>query len=85
MERRVTRSTSNTRRDPEETEGEYWGRVIDPSTIERGQAEAIRTVRHATSIYEVLIITSDLLKNHKLNWHSSSQWGNGSSKGPRLD
>ena len=49
MERRVTRSTSNTRRDPEETEGEYWGRVIDPSTIERGQAEAIRTVRRATS------------------------------------
>ena len=49
MERHVTRSTSNTRRDPEETEGEYWGRVIDPSTIERGQAEAIRMVRHATS------------------------------------
>ena len=49
MERRVTRSTSNTRRDPEETEGAYWGRVIDPSTIERGQAEAIRTVRRATS------------------------------------
>ena len=49
MERHVTRSTSNTRRDPEETEGAYWGRVIDPSTIERGQAEAIRTVRCATS------------------------------------
>ena len=49
MERHVTRSTSNTRRDPEETEGAHWGRVIDPSTIERGQAEAIRTVRCATS------------------------------------
>ena len=49
MERRVTRSTSNTRRDPEETEGAYWGRVIDPMTIERGQAEAIRTVQRATS------------------------------------
>ena len=48
MERRVTRSTSNTRRHPEETEGAYWGRVIDSMTIERGQAEAIRTVRHAT-------------------------------------
>ena len=49
MERCVTRSTSNTRRDPEETEAAYWGRVIDPMTIERGQAEAIRTVRRATS------------------------------------
>ena len=37
MERHITRSTSNTRR------------VIDPMTIERGQAEAIRTVRRATS------------------------------------
>ena len=43
------RSTSNTRRDPEETEAAYWGRVIDPMTIERGQAEAIRMVRRATS------------------------------------
>ena len=49
MERYVTRSTSNTRRDPEETEGAYWGRVIDPMTIERGQAEAIKTVRRSTS------------------------------------
>ena len=48
MERRVTRSNSNTRRDPEETEGAFWGRVIDPRMIERGQAEAIRTVRRAT-------------------------------------
>ena len=49
MERHITRSTSNARRDPEETEGEYWGRMIDPMTIERGQAEAIRMVRRATS------------------------------------
>ena len=38
MEKRVTRSNSNTRRDPEETEGAFWGRVIDPVTIEKGQA-----------------------------------------------
>ena len=49
MERRITRSTSNTQRDPEETEGAYWGRVIDPTMIERGQAEAIRMVQRATS------------------------------------
>ena len=49
MEKRVTRSNSNTRRDPEETEGAFWGRVIDPVMIEKGQAEAIRTVRRATS------------------------------------
>ena len=47
--RRVTRSTSNARRNPEETEGTYWGRVIDPTDIERGQVEAIRAVRRATS------------------------------------
>ena len=47
--RRVTRSTSNTRRNPAETEGTYWGRVIDPTDIERGQVEAIRAVRRATS------------------------------------
>ena len=44
MERRVTRSNSNTGRDPEETEGAFWGRVSDPTTIEKGQADAIRTV-----------------------------------------
>ena len=47
--RRVTRSTSNTRRNPTESEGTYWGRVIDPTDIERGQVEAIRAVRRATS------------------------------------
>ena len=47
--RRVTRSTSNTRRNPTETESTYWERVIDPTDIERGQVEAIRVVRRATS------------------------------------
>ena len=47
--RRVTRSTTNARRNPAETEGTYWGRVIDPKDIERGQVEAIRVVRRATS------------------------------------
>ena len=47
--RRVTRSTSNARRNPAETEGTYWGRVINPTDIERGQVEAIRAVRRATS------------------------------------
>ena len=47
--RRVTRSTSNATRNPTETEGTYWGRVIDPTDIERGQVEAIRAVRRATS------------------------------------
>ena len=42
--RRVTRSTSNARRDPAETEENYWGRVINPTDIERGQAEVIRAV-----------------------------------------
>ena len=46
--RRVTRSTSNARRNPTETEGTYWGRIIDPTDIERGQVEAIRVVRRAT-------------------------------------
>ena len=32
-----------------EMEGTYWGRVIDPTDIERGQVEAIRAVRRATS------------------------------------
>ena len=44
MERPVTRCNSNTRRDPEETEGAFVGRVIDPTMIEKGQADAIRTV-----------------------------------------
>ena len=47
--RRMTRSTSNVRRNPEETEGTYWRSVIDPTDIERGQVEAIRAVRRATS------------------------------------
>ena len=47
--RRVTRSTSHVRRNPDETEGAFWGRMIDPVDIERGQAEAIRATRRATS------------------------------------
>ena len=48
-DRRVTRSTSGTRRNPGESEGTYWGRVIDPTVIERGQMEAIRAAQRATS------------------------------------
>ena len=47
--RRVTWSTTNANRDPQETEGAFWGRVIDPRAIERGQAEAIRMARRAAS------------------------------------
>ena len=46
---RVTRSTSNATRNPGETEGAFWGRMIDPTDIERGQAEAIRAARRAAS------------------------------------
>ena len=47
--RRVTRSTSNVTRNPGESEGAFWGRMIDPTDIERGQAEAIRAARQAAS------------------------------------
>ena len=47
--RRVTRSTSNIIRNPGESEGAFWGRMIDPTDIERGQAEAIRAARRAGS------------------------------------
>ena len=47
--RRVTRSTSNVRRNSNETEAAFWGRTIDPTEIERGQAEAIRAARRAAS------------------------------------
>ena len=47
--KRVTRSTSNPQRNPDEMEGAYWGRVIDPTAIERGQVEAILMARCATS------------------------------------
>ena len=46
--KRVTRSTSNPQRNPDETEGAFWGRVIDPTAIERGQVEAILMARRAT-------------------------------------
>ena len=47
--RRVTRSTSNVSRNPGESEGAFWGRMIDPTAIERDRAEAIRAARRATS------------------------------------
>ena len=47
--RRVTRSTSNVTRNPGESEGAFWSRMIDPTEIERGQAEAIRAARRAGS------------------------------------
>ena len=43
--RRVMRSTSNVTRNPGETEGAFWGRMIDPTDIERDRAEAIRAAR----------------------------------------
>ena len=67
--RRVTRSTSNTRRNPTETEGTYWGRVIDPTDIERGQVEAIRAVRRATSedLTALLNTTQDEQQSQPVN------------------
>ena len=47
--RRVTRSTSNIARNPGESEGAYWGSIIDPTAIERDRAEAIRAARRAAS------------------------------------
>ena len=71
MEKRVTRSNSNTRRDPEETEGAFWGRVIDPVTIERGQAEAIRTVRRATSGDPTALLNTTQNEQHEEDRYQS--------------
>ena len=71
MEKRVTRSNSNTRRDPEETEGAFWGRVIDPVTIERGQAEAIRTVRRATSGDPTALLNTTQNEQHEEDGYQS--------------
>ena len=71
MEKRVTRSNSNTRRDPEETEGAFWGRVIDPVTIEKGQAEAIRTVRHATSGDPTALLNTTQNEQHEEDRYQS--------------
>ena len=49
LDRRVTRSTSDTRRNTGEMEGTFWGRVIDSTVIERGQMEAIRVAQRAAS------------------------------------
>ena len=71
MEKRVTRSNSNTRRDPEETEGAFWGRVIDPVTIEKGQAEAIRTVRRATSGDPTALLNTTQNEQHEEDRYQS--------------
>ena len=47
--RRVTRSTTNARRGPGESEAQYWSSIPDPSQIERDQAEALRMTRYATN------------------------------------
>ena len=47
--RRVTRSTANIRREPGESETQYWSSIPDPSQIERGQAEALRMTRYTTN------------------------------------
>ena len=47
--KRVTQSSTNASRDTQETEGAFWGRMIDPTTIKRSQAEAIRMARRAAS------------------------------------
>ena len=57
--KRVTRSTSNARRNPMETEGTYLGRVINPTDIERGQVGAIRAVRRATSDDPTALLNTD--------------------------
>ena len=46
---RVTRSTTNHRREQPESEAQYWSSVPDPSLIERGQVEALQLARQATS------------------------------------
>ena len=67
--RRITRSTSNARRNPAETEGKYWGRVIDPTDIKRGQVEAIRAVRRATSEDPTALLntTQDVQQSQPVN------------------
>ena len=50
--RRITRSTANVRRDPEELEAQYWSSIPDPNQIERDQAEALRMARIATNVSE---------------------------------
>ena len=45
--RRVTRSTANIRREPGESEAQYWSSIPNPSQIERGQVEALRMTRYA--------------------------------------
>ena len=46
--RRITRSNTNARREPRESEAQYRSSIPDPSRIERDQAEALRMTRYAT-------------------------------------
>ena len=50
--RRITRSTANVRREPGESEEQYWSSILDPNQIEREQAEALRMARMATNVTE---------------------------------
>ena len=50
--RRITRSTANIRREPGESEAQFWSSIPDPNQIEREQAEALRVARIATSALE---------------------------------
>ena len=67
--RRITRSTSNARRNPAETEGTYWGRVIDPTDIKRGQVEAFRAVQRATAEDPTALLntTQDVQQSQPVN------------------
>ena len=44
------RVTTNARREPGESEAQYWSSIPDPNQIAREQAEAIRMARLATSV-----------------------------------
>ena len=75
-DRRLTRSTSNARRNPGETEGTYWGRVIDPTVIKRGQMEAIRAAQRATSDDPTALLntTQDEQQSQSVDNNQRSSW-----------
>ena len=50
--RRITRSNANIRREPGESEAQFWSSIPDPNQIEREQAEALRMARLATNTAE---------------------------------
>ena len=47
--RRVTRSTTNARRGPGESDAQYWSSIPDPSQIERDQVVALRMTKYVTN------------------------------------